>query len=266
MLAAALRSGSDATDAADADLAERLARTAGELLLILQQSDHFEGKPLGAAGDAVSQAFLSRALAVARPDDGLLSEEAAADPVRLNKARTWIIDPLDGTREYSEGRSDWAVHIALAINGEATVGAVALPGRGLVLTSAAPLYALQTPERPRMVVSRTRPGADSVAVAQVLDAKLISMGSAGAKAMSVVCGEADIYLHSGGQYEWDSCAPAAVAKACGLHVSRIDGSPLIYNRPDPYLPDLLICRPEWADRILALVSRLTQLSGRDSCV
>ena len=255
MLAVAPRS---ASDAADADLAERLARTAGELLLTLQRSGHFEGKALGAAGDAVSQAFLCRALAVARPDDGVLSEEAAADPVRLDKSRTWIIDPLDGTREYSEGRTDWAVHIALAINGEATVGAVALPGRGLVLTSAAPLHPSQAQDRPRMVVSRTRPGADSVAVAQALDAELIAMGSAGAKAMSVVCGEAEIYLHSGGQYEWDSCAPAAVARACGLHVSRIDGSPLIYNRADPYLPDLLICRQEWASRVLDLVSGLTR--------
>lgn len=250
MIAASPPTGSDASDA---DLAESLARTAGELLLTLQRSGHFEGKALGGAGDAVSHAFLTRALTMARPDDGLLSEEAAADPGRLNKARVWIVDPLDGTREYSEGRTDWAVHVALALDGVAVVGAVALPGRDVVVTNAASCGSPSlTPRRPRMLVSRTRPGADSLAVAQALGADLVAMGSAGAKAMSVVRGEAEIYLHSGGQYEWDSCAPAAVAKAHGLHVSRADGSPLVYNRADPYLPDLLICRPEWANQIIAL--------------
>ena len=87
-------------------------------------------------------------------------------------------------------------------------------------------------------------------VAEALGAELVAMGSAGAKAMAVVLGHADIYAHSGGQYEWDSCAPVAVAKAAGLHVSRIDGSELRYNQPDPYLPDLLICRPELAAEVL----------------
>ncbi|HYC67403.1 3'(2'),5'-bisphosphate nucleotidase CysQ [Brevundimonas sp.] len=239
---------------ADAELAEKLARTAGELLTVLQRSGLLEGRALGAAGDAIAHAFLLRALAEARPADGLLSEEAPADPARLSCARAWIIDPLDGTREYSEGRTDWAVHVGLAIDGEAVVGAVALPGLDLVLCTRAPSPACEAPARPRMLVSRTRPGADSVAVAEAIGADLVPMGSAGAKAMAVVRGEAEIYLHSGGQYEWDSCAPAAVARACGLHVSRADGSPLRYNRPDPYLPDLLICRPEWADRILAATS------------
>lgn len=242
--------------AADAELAQRLARTAGELLLTLQRSGCFEGKALGAAGDAVSHAFLVRALAVARPADGLLSEEAAADPVRLDKSRAWIIDPLDGTREYSEGRTDWAVHVALALDGAAVVGAVALPGLDVVLTSAAAPITPVPPARPRMLVSRTRPGADSLAVAEAIGAELVAMGSAGAKAMSVVRGEAEIYLHSGGQYEWDSCAPVAVAKAHGLHVSRADGSPLVYNCSDPYLPDLLICRPEWARPVLDARSAL----------
>ena len=239
---------------ADAELAERLARTAGDLLTVLQRSGHFEGKALGAAGDAVSHVFLMRALAEARPMDGLLSEEGAADPARLTRSRAWIIDPLDGTREYSEGRTDWAVHVALAVDGEPVVGAVALPGLGTVLCNRNPMPAGEAAARPRMLVSRTRPAADAVAVAEAIGADLVAMGSAGAKAMAVVRGEAEIYLHSGGQYEWDSCAPVAVARACGLHVSRADGSALRYNRPDPYLPDLLICRPEWADRILAVTS------------
>lgn len=246
---------------ADADLAERLARTAGELLTVLQRSGHFEGKALGAAGDAVSHAFLVRALAEARPDDGLLSEEGAADPARLTNSRTWIVDPLDGTREYSEGRTDWAVHVALAIDGEAVVGAVGLPGLGAVLCTREPVAAGEPPARPRMLVSRTRPGADSVAVAEAIGADLVAMGSAGAKAMAVVRGEAEIYLHSGGQYEWDSCAPVAVARACGLHVSRADGSPLRYNCENPWLPDLLICRPEWARPVLEARARLGQSEG-----
>jgi 3'(2'), 5'-bisphosphate nucleotidase len=246
--------------AADAVLAEDLARMAGELLLTLQRCAHFEGKALGAAGDAVSHAFLVRALAAARPEDGLLSEEAAADPQRLAKSRAWIIDPLDGTREYSERRTDWAVHVALAVDGEAVVGAVGLPGLDIVLTSAGSPGVSARPERPRMLVSRTRPGADSLAVAEAIGADLVAMGSAGAKAMSVVRGEAEIYLHSGGQYEWDSCAPVAVARAHGLHVSRADGSPLVYNCADPYLPDLLICRREWAGPVLEARNAL-QVSG-----
>ena len=191
----------------DAALAERLARTAGELLTTLRASKLFEDRAAGEAGDAIAHQFLVRALAEARPEDAVLSEEGAADPARLACRRVWIVDPLDGTREYSEGRSDWAV-------------------------------------------SRTRPGADSVAVAERIGADLVAMGSAGAKAMAVVRGEAEIYLHSGGQYEWDSCAPVAVARAHGLHVSRADGSALIYNRENPWMPDLLICRPEWAEAVL----------------
>ena len=239
--------------AADVALARRLAASAGDILLAVRGSGCFEGKALGDAGDAVAQAFLGRALAEARPDDGVLSEEARGDDARLGCARTWIVDPLDGTREYSEGRDDWAVHVALSIDGRPTLGAVALPGLGLVLDSLSPPPMTSNDCRPRMLVSRSRPGADSTAVAERIGAELLAMGSAGAKAMAVVRGEAEIYLHSGGQFEWDSCAPAAVALAAGLHVSRADGSPLVYNRADPYLPDLLICRPEWAERVLGEV-------------
>ena len=239
----------------DVRLAERLATEAGEVLLALQRSSGLEGKELGKAGDEAANALLMKALRAARPDDAILCEEERDNPSRLDARRVWIVDPLDGTREYSEARSDWAVHVALAIDGAPVVGAVALPGLGLTLHSAA-AHALAAPHTPpKMLVSRTRPAADAVAIAEALGAELLPMGSAGAKAMAVVRGEADIYLHSGGQYEWDNCAPAAVAKAAGLHVSRADGSPLVYNNADPYLPDLLICRPEWAEKVLARVNK-----------
>jgi 3'(2'), 5'-bisphosphate nucleotidase len=196
------------------------------------------------------------ALSAQRPDDVVLSEEEKDNTARLSASRVWIVDPLDGTREYGEKRSDWAVHIALAIDGVATVGAVALPGIPLTLCTGQATLPPAYARRLRMLVSRTRPAAEAVAVAGKLDAELVPMGSAGAKAMSVVRGEADIYLHSGGQYEWDSCAPAAVAYAAGLHVSRIDGSPLIYNRADVYLPDLLITRKELAPRVFSALRDL----------
>lgn len=237
----------------DVRLAERLATEAGDVLLALQRTSGLEGKDLGKAGDEAANALLMKALRAARPDDAILCEEERDNDARLSAKRVWIVDPLDGTREYGEARTDWAVHVALAIDGAPAVGAVALPGLGLTLSSANPpaLAAANTP--PKMLVSRTRPAAEAVAVAEAIGAELLPMGSAGAKAMAVVRGEADVYLHTGGQYEWDNCAPAAVALAAGLHVSRADGSPLIYNNADTYLPDLLICRPEWAEKVLALV-------------
>lgn len=240
----------------DAELAAHLAQVAGKILLQVRASDMFEGKSLGKAGDETANQFLVHALRQQRPEDGLLSEEEKDNAERLSKSRVWIVDPVDGTREYGEHRADWAVHVGLTIEGVATVGAVALPGLDEVLRTDRPAVVPPAPERLRMVVSRTRPAAEATAVAEILGAELVPMGSAGAKAMAIVRGEADIYLHSGGQYEWDSCAPAAVAMAHGLHASRIDGSPLVYNREDVYMPDLLICRKEHAQRILAEVGAL----------
>lgn len=240
----------------DAELAAHLAADAGRILLEVRESGRHHGKDLGRAGDEEANAVLVAALRELRPDDGLLSEEEKDNHGRLGKDRVWIVDPVDGTREYGEGRTDWAVHVALAIGGRAEIGAVALPGLGLVLRSDEPMTLPAGDPRPRMVVSRTRPAREALAVAEALGGELLPMGSAGAKAMAVVRGEAEIYLHTGGQYEWDSCAPVAVAQAHGLHCSRVDGSPLIYNRADTYMPDLLICRPEWADRVLAEVRRL----------
>lgn len=238
----------------DADLAAHLAQEAGKRLLALRDASPCVGKSLGDAGDAAANAYLCAALREARPDDGLLSEESRDTPERLTKSRVWIIDPVDGTREYSESRADWAVHVGLSIDGVAVTGAVALPALHAVLRSDQPGLVPPAPKRLRMVVSRTRPAREALAVAQALDAELVPMGSAGAKAMAIVRGEADIYLHSGGQYEWDSCAPVAVARAHGLHCSRIDGAPLIYNQRDVYVPDLLICRADHAEQILGLIA------------
>ncbi len=242
----------------DAALAAHLAQVAGRILLDVRDSGMFEGKALGSAGDATANEFLCHALRAARPDDGLLSEEEKDSAARLSKSRVWIVDPVDGTREYGEQRSDWAVHVGLAIGGVASVGAVSLPGLdgGIVLRTDQVSALPDAASKPRFLVSRSRPAKEAVAVCDALGGELVAMGSAGAKAMAVVRGDAEIYLHSGGQYEWDSCAPVAVAAAYGLHCSRIDGSPIRYNNADTYLPDLLICRPEWADRVLGLVARL----------
>jgi 3'(2'), 5'-bisphosphate nucleotidase len=228
-------------------VARTLASEAGSLLLEIRD----EG---GAAGDRKANELLLRRLAELRPDDAVLSEESVDDKARLDAERVWIIDPLDGTREYGEPpRDDWAVHVALTIVGQPVVGAVGLPGAGgLVLhTGEPPAVAPAVGGPPRLAVSRTRPPECTQLLVDRLDATLVEMGSAGAKAMAVVRGQVDVYAHSGGQYEWDSCAPVAVAAAAGLHVSRLDGSPLLYNQPDPYLPDLLICRPELVEDVLA---------------
>jgi len=237
----------------DIELARFLAEGAGRILMDLRSGGVLEGKALGAEGDARANAWLMAQIASYRGADGVLSEETKDTPARLDKERVWIIDPLDGTREYGEGRNDWAVHIGLAVSGKASLGAVALPALGILLDSIAPPALPPMADVPRLMVSRTRPAREAVAVAEMIGGELIAMGSAGAKAMAVVRGEAEIYLHSGGQFEWDNCAPVAVAAGAGLHVSRMDGSPLVYNNADTYLPDLLICRREWAARVLAAI-------------
>ncbi len=246
----------DATEEAvdDHAVAARLAAIAGELLVELRRGP-LTGRPLGAEGDRQSNELLLRGLARFRPGDAVLSEEAADDPARLDARRVWIVDPLDGTREYGEpDRTDWAVHVALWEDGALAAGTVALPARDLVLRDdRPPALPVAAPGPPRLVVSRTRPPAVADRVAEVLEAVTVPMGSAGAKVAAVVLGEAEAYVHAGGQYEWDSAAPVAVAAAAGLHVSRLDGSPLRYNQPDVLLPDLVVCRPELADAILAAV-------------
>jgi len=237
----------------DAMAAGEIATQAGRVLLSVRATD---GSPeaLKASGDAASQEYISEQLARRYPLDAVLSEEANDDSDRLVNHRVWIIDPLDGTREFSEPpRVDWAVHVALVEGGELVAGAVALPGEGLTLSSADQRHPLgPVPSRPRILVSRTRPTEHAVLLAESLMGELVPMGSAGAKAMAVVRGDADVYVHSGGQWEWDSAAPVAVALAAGLHVSRLDGSAVRYNQPNPWLPDILICRMELAQRVIEL--------------
>jgi 3'(2'), 5'-bisphosphate nucleotidase len=236
--------------------AARIAAGAGALLVELRERMVAEGTSLSMlkhAGDRGAHDFIMRELATRFPGDAVLSEEGVDLSERLTAKRTWIVDPLDGTREFGEyPRADWAVHVALVVNELPVAGAVALPALGLTLSTAqAPVVPPRRHDPLRLIVSRSRPPVAAMIVARALGAELVAMGSAGAKAMAVVLGEADIYAHSGGQFEWDSCAPVAVAAAAGLHVSRIDGSALRYNQPDPYLPDLLICRPELAAEALA---------------
>jgi 3'(2'), 5'-bisphosphate nucleotidase len=240
----------------DARLAARLAVGAGELLLELRATSGLTGKELGARGDAESNANLMRELAAARPDDALLSEESPDDPVRLASRRVWIVDPLDGTREFGmPGRSDWAVHVALWEAGRGiTAAAVAQPAVGAVYASDDVRAGRAERQRPVIVVSDSRPPGFAPAVAAALGADLVPMGSAGAKAMAVVRGDADAYLHAGGQWEWDSAAPVGVAVAAGLHASRLDGAALNYNQPHPYLPDLLISRPGLAQQLIHAVT------------
>jgi 3'(2'), 5'-bisphosphate nucleotidase len=241
----------------DHALAARLATAAGKLLLDVRAelADATEAERK-AAGDKRSHDFLVEALAAEGPNDAVLSEEGSDNPIRLSAERVWIVDPLDGTREFSElGREDWAVHVALWQSGELVAGAVALPAQGITLATPTVSAPPAAPPKPRIVVSRTRPPAVALDVCAALDGVLVEMGSAGAKASSVVQGGSDVYVHAGGQYEWDSAAPVAVARAAGLHTSRIDGSPLIYNQPDPLLPDLVICRPELAEAVLAVTAR-----------
>jgi 3'(2'), 5'-bisphosphate nucleotidase len=235
----------------DHELAAQLAREAGHLLLRRRAEGATKDD-----GDRESNELLLARLAEERPDDAVLSEESKDDPIRLVRERVWIIDPLDGTREFGEaGRSDWAVHVALVINGTPHACAVGLPAQDdlVMATVPAPTLAPAHDAKMRLLVSRTRPPKLAEYLAGVLDAELVPLGSAGAKTMAVVQGHADVYAHSGGQYEWDSAAPVGVAAAAGCHVSRLDGSPLVYNQPDPYMPDLLVCRPELAAAVLAAI-------------
>ena len=239
-------------------VARALATEAGDVLRSLRAVTPVD--ELRATGDAASHELLMRRLAELRPDDRVLSEESAAKAAGSATGRVWIVDPLDGTREFGEPpRSDWAVHVALVIDGVPVVGAVALPGRDLTLATGdtLPAPALPTGDaRPRLLVSRTRPAAHAQELAARIGADLVPLGSAGAKAMAVVLGEADVYAHSGGQYEWDSAAPVAVALAAGFHASRLDGTPLVYDQSDPWLPDLLVCRPDLAPAVLAACASL----------
>ena len=244
--------------AADHALARDLAGQAGQLLKQLRAGWTGDAAQLRVEGDRRSNELLIQQLRERRPGDGILSEESPDDAARVDLSRVWIIDPLDGTREFGEvPRDDWAVHVALWVSGTLVAGAVARPARGDVLATDSPPA---VPDRPagriRLAVSRSRPPAFIAALAHHLRAELLPMGSAGIKATAVVDGVVDAYVHAGGQYEWDSAAPVAVAAASGLHTSRIDGSALAYNQSDPRLPDLVIARPEMAATLLDAISTI----------
>jgi 3'(2'), 5'-bisphosphate nucleotidase len=245
----------------DAGVARRLAEDTGDMLLRLRR-DQDGSVDLRAAGDSAAQAFLSERLRALRPDDAALSEEAADDLGRVDADRVWIVDPLDGTREYAEGRDDWAVHVALWERGDLAAGAVALPGLLMTIaTDEPPSVPESRGGKWRATVSRSRPDADVLAALHSLGADVVPWGSAGFKAAAVIRGDVDAYVHAGGQYEWDSAAPVAVARAAGLHASRVDGSPLTYNAANPYLPDLVICRPALARELLTALQDATSVGA-----
>jgi 3'(2'), 5'-bisphosphate nucleotidase len=248
---------SDSTSAGDHVLAVAAAWAAADVLMALRaERPARDRERLASDGDRRAHETITRLLGHERPGDPVLSEEAADHPDLDRHGRLWIVDPLDGTREFSEGRADFAVHVALVVAGVPVVGAVALPAEDVVLSTADPVpLATRRDGPPRLVVSRTRPPAVAVRLAHELGGELVPMGSAGAKVMAVVRGDADIYVHAGGQYQWDSAAPVAVALAAGAHATRLDGSPLRYDDPDPWLPDLLVCRPELAATVLVALGR-----------
>lgn len=251
----------------DHEVAARLATAAGKLLLdVRTELAGASADERKAAGDKRSHDFLMDALAIERPGDGVLSEEGADNPARLTARRVWIVDPLDGTREFGEpGRSDWAVHVALweSDTSDLTAGAVALPAQDTVLSTLEPPPGPpgdEAPARIRIVVSRSRPPGFVRNISGLINAELVPLGSAGAKVAAVICGEVDAYVHGGGFYEWDTAAPVAVARAAGLHASRIDGSALAYNQPDLLMPDILVCRPAVAGILLRAIREVTHAS------
>ncbi len=246
----------------DHDFAAQVATDAGRLLLDWRrsaQNEELDSATMRDEADRRSNDYILANLTEVFPDDAFLSEESADDKTRLSADRVWIIDPLDGTREFGEmGRSDWAVHVALAVDGQLKVGAVALPAQDITFSTRTPfnLPPRDSAAKPRILVSRTRPPAFAGELCDQLNGEQIPMGSAGAKTMAILQGKADIYAHAGGQYEWDSAAPAAVAQAAGLHVSRLDGTQMLYNQANPWLPDLLICRKEFASQVLEIARDL----------
>lgn len=249
------------TYAAEAGNAARIADEAGRFLLGLRARlarGEIELSATRHQGDHGSNEIILRHLREAYPGDAILSEESKDDPARLARPRVWIVDPLDGTREFGElDRSDWAVHVALVVDGAPVAAAVALPARNLIFTTdPSPTVAPSGPGRLRLVVSRTRPPRLALNLAERLNAELVPMGSAGAKTMAIILGDADVYVHAGGQFEWDSAAPVGVARAAGLFVSRIDGSEITYNKPNPWLPDQLICRAELAKSVREAIGHL----------
>ena len=244
----------------DSRLTNHIAEGCGEILKGIRSSGLLRGLALGDAGDVLAQEWISRVLEQHRPDDGFLSEEDTDDLSRLAKSRVWIVDPLDGTKEFSTGRQDWAIHIALVIDGEPKHAAVGMPDLGVTFKSSE-ARAVTGPMSKKFVVSRNRPPQVATYIAEQMGYETVGIGSAGAKAMHVLLGDYDGYIHAGGQYEWDQAAPVGVALAAGLHCSRLDGSPITFNHEDTFVPDVVICRPEIKDEILAHAAKFAEDNG-----
>ncbi len=244
----------------DATLVQRLAQGTGEILKGVRNVGLLRDKKLGEAGDAIAQDWIARALELHRPEDSVLSEEAEDDRTRLDNHRVWIIDPLDGTREYAGGRQDWAVHIALAIDGKIEHAAVGMPDLGMVFHTG-DIRAVGGRPTNRLVISQNSTPEVATFIAEDLGMELVRMGSCGAKTTSVILGDNDVYVHAGGQYEWDNAAPVGIAQAAGLFTSRLSGEKLRYNCSDPYLPDLLVCRPDASERVLASAAKFLEQTG-----
>lgn len=244
----------------DATLALRLAQGTGDILKGVRNVGLLRGKELGKAGDHLAQDWISRCLAEHRPNDAVLSEEAPDDRDRLSHSRVWIVDPLDGTREYAEGRQDWAVHVALAVDGEIAHAAVGIPDLGKVFHTGE-VRRVGGPKTNRMVISSNSTPKVALHVAEELGMEVVRMGSCGAKTISVLLGDNDVYLHAGGQYEWDNAAPVGIAQAAGLFASRLDGRRLMYNLNNTFLPDLVVCRPSLAEPIMASAAKFLEEHG-----
>ncbi|MDY3127458.1 MAG: 3'(2'),5'-bisphosphate nucleotidase CysQ [Corynebacterium sp.] len=244
----------------DSRLTNMIADGCGEILKGVRQRGLLRGRSLGDAGDELAQSWIARVLREHRPDDGILSEEAVDNFDRLDKERVWIVDPLDGTKEFATGRQDWAVHIALVINGRPAHTAVGLPDLGVTFKSS-DVRAVGGPLSRKLVISRNRPPQVAEYIAEHMNFDTVGIGSAGAKAMHVLLGDFDGYIHAGGQYEWDQAAPVGVALAAGLHCSRLDGTELTFNNKDTYIPDLVVCRPELADEILEHAAQFAAAHG-----
>ncbi|MGN0100527.1 MAG: 3'(2'),5'-bisphosphate nucleotidase CysQ [Dietzia sp.] len=244
----------------DHDLAYHLATGIGDIVRGTRAGGLLHGRSLARVANEVAQSWTDEVLAVHRPEDGTLSEGVADDLSRLDRSRVWIIDVIDGTKEFSTGRSDWSVHVALVEDGRPTVASVGLPDSGRVFRSDQVDH-VDGPCSGTMVISRNNPPGGVHRIAEELGLHVRPMGSAGAKMLSVLLGDADVYLHAGGQYEWDQAAPVAVAMASGLHASRPDGSPIRFNKADPHSPDILVCRPDLTERVLAATAGWAAAAG-----
>lgn len=244
----------------DVRLTNLLAQGSGEILKGIRGVGLLRDKELAQAGDELAQNWIARVLAQHRPDDGFYPRRPRIIPRGCRKTSV-DCRPARWHKEFATGRQDWAVHIALVEDGVPLHAAVGLPDLGVVFRSSE-VRAVSGPFSRRIVVSRNRPPEIADYVGKHMDLQTVRLGSAGAKAMKVLLGDVDAYIHSGGQYEWDQAAPVGVAQAAGLHVSRLDGSQHQFNRADTYIPDLLICRKELADDMLGHIADYKAANGR----